>query len=212
MKQNVRLIKQNIWFDKIEPLAQIKIMKVIALNGFLSKKNIVEKAEKSQKLVDATVGKMLDKKNKLIQPVKREKEDGTKKSTFYSLTEKGIKILVENSYEENEKNDDLKISGKKYLNLEEIIIFVNRFKKDYVDKKNDVLSEWQPPSLTQELIEKLYCGEDVKLYITLIEQTRHKNSRLKNIIKQFRDADQKINKLLDEIPMVLHETLVNAKK
>ncbi len=212
MKQNIRLIKQNVWFDKIEPIAQIEIMKIISLNGFLSKKNIVEKTPKSQKLVDAIVSKMLDEKNKLIQPVKREKEDGTKKSTFYSLTEKGIKILVENSFEENKKNIELKISGKKYLNLEEIIIFVNRFEADYIDKQNNILSEWQPPSLTKENIRKLYSGKDATLYVSIVEQTTNGNSKLKNLINKIKEAKEKLDMLENELPTMLHESWVNANK
>jgi len=212
MKENVRLIKQSVWFDKIEPITQIKIMKIIALNGFLSKKNIVEKSGKSQKLIDATVSKMLDEKNKLIQPVKRKKEKGTKKSIFYSLTEKGIKILIENSFEENSKNNNLKISGEKYLNLEEISIFINRFRKDYVNQHNNILDDWQSPSLTEEDIRILYSDKDQKLYIKLIEQTGNNSSKLKKLIKQFRDAEQKISEVLDEIPQALYESIEHQKK
>lgn len=212
MKQNIRLIKQEIWFDKIEPFAQIEIMKIIALNGFLSKKGIELKKEKtSQKLVDAIVNKMLDENNNLIQPVKSEKEEGTKKSTFYSLTERGIKILIEKYFEKNKKNDKKGISGKKYLNLDEVVIFINRYKKDYIDQTDKKFSEWEPPKLTKEDIRILYSGKDSSLYIKLIELTVNNTSKLKKLIKQFRDAEQKIDDALDQIPEALYEALVPQK-
>ena len=220
MKQNIRLIKQNIWFDKIEPYTQINIMKIIALNGFLSKNNIVEKMfgnqtederKKALKLVDSTVSKMLDEKNKLLQPVKKEKEAGTKRSTFFSLTENGIEILIKNSFEKNQRNDEKEISGKKYLSLDEMIIFINRFKKDYIIQKSQ-LKKWEAPKLTEENIRILCSGEDKKLYITLIERTGSNSSKVKKLIKQFRDAEQKINDVLEEIPQAILETIVLSFK
>lgn len=219
MKQNIRLIKQNVWFDKIEPYTQIEIMKIIAVNGFLSKKNIAikmfgkEPTNSQKKLVDAVVSKMLNEKNTIIQPVKKEKEEGTKPSTLYSLTEKGIKTLTKYSFEKNNKNDKEHLTGKKYLNLEEIVIFVNRYEKDYIDQQsNNILSEWESVELTKEDMRRLYSDKDKKLYITLIERTGNNSSKLKKLIKQFRDAEQKINNALEEIPQALYETIEFSRR
>lgn len=214
MKQNIRLIKQNIWFNKIEPFAQIEIMKIIALSGFLSKKNIEAKLKKSQKLIDAIVSKMLDEKNKLIQPVKLEKEQGTKKSTFYALTEKGIRILLENHFEESQKNIEKEISAKPYLDVKELIIFLNRFKEDYIQQNpTEDFPNWESPKLTEKTILDSYIKANPKSTLLLGQECQKYDSKLTTLLNNVKKMGKKFDDAQMAMAEAIYETMIfNLKK
>lgn len=195
----------QLWYDKKEPITQIQILKTIALNGFQSKTILTQKLDSKITTIDTIVGKMNDTNHGLIQ-IHRKEQQANKKAShiMFSLTEKGIKILLENQYEE---------SKEPYLNAKELITFLNRFKEDYIDQKaTDVNTQWKPSKLSKKEIMDLYIKSNPEYKLVLAEEYQKHNSKLTNLLNKAKELKEKLNNAELEISQGIYESIEFQKK
>ncbi len=200
----------QLWYDKKEPITQIEIIKSIALNGFQSKTILSQKLDSKITTIDTIVGKMSDTNHGLLQIHRREQQEvaeGERKKAshiMFSLTEKAIKILLENKYED---------SDKPYLEPTEFVIFLNRFKEDYINQKpTDVNTEWKPSKLNEKNILDLYIDSNPSYKVGLGKELSKYNSKLGRLVNKFKEANEKVDMIEKEFPSMFYEAIVNAKK
>ena len=192
----------QLWYDKKEPITQIQILKTIALNGFQSKTILTQKLDSKITTIDTIVGKMNDTNHGLIQ-IHRKEQQANKKAShiMFSLTEKGIKILLENQYEE---------SGKPYLEPKELITFISRFKNDYIDQKPvKDFPNWKPSKLNEKDIFNIYYYSNPEMKLILAKEYEKYNSKLGGLVNKIKEAKEKLDMLEKELPTMLYESCVN---
>ena len=211
----------QLWYDRKEPITQIEILKSIALNGFQSKTLLVEVIGEREifdnrtnttkiklhsiSTIDAIVGKMSDTNHELLQIYRREQQENKSAShIMFSLTEKGIKILLENHYEN---------SGKPYLEPKELITFISRFKNDYIDQKPvKDFPNWKPSKLNEKDIFNIYYYSNPEMKLILAKEYEKYNSKLGGLVNKIKEAKEKLDMLEKELPTMLYESWVNANK
>lgn len=149
-------LEQQYWFEKQEPTTQIEILKSLALLGNQSKtelsKSIPDRELPTINTVIQRMELLKEDDVRLIQRVERTKGVETK----YSLTSYGIKILLENSYSDTDKNKEKKRVGKPYLNTEEFFTFLENYDKLYRQQQpsKEFKHTWKAPEFTiKELID-----------------------------------------------------------
>ena len=215
-----------LWYGKKEPITQIEILKTIALNGFQSKTLLVEVIGEreifdnrtgttkiklySLTTIDTIVGKMSDTNHGLLQIHRREQQEvaeGERKKAshiMFSLTEKAIKILLKNKYED---------SGKPYLEPKELITFINKFKNDYINQKPvKDFPNWKPSKINEKNIFDIYFESNPEMKLILAKEYQKYNSKLGGLVNKIKEAKEKLDMLENELPTMLHESWVNANK
>lgn len=195
----------QLWYEKKEPITQIQILKSIALNGFQSKTILTQKLDSKITTIDTIVGKMNDSDHGLIQ-IHRKEQQANKKAShiMFSLTEKGIRILLENQYEESENP---------YLTPKELVTFLNRFEVDYSKQKpTKQFDNWKSPKLSKKNIIDLYIKSNPKYKLVLAEEYQKYNSKLSMLLNKVKDMNQKFDSTQNDITQALYESLEFAKK
>jgi len=201
----------ELWYGKKEPITQIEILKSIAINGYQSKTILTNNLHSKITTIDTIVGKMNDYNHGLIQIHRKEQQENKKAfHIMFSLTEKGIKILVENKFQD---------SDKPYLEPKELVIFLNNFKRDYIDKfkevkeiKTELISGWTPPKLNEKNILDMYIDSNPQYKIALGNELSKYNSKLGGLVNKIKEAKAKLEMLENELPSMIHESIENSKK
>jgi len=195
----------QLWYDKKEPITQIEIIKSIALNGFQSKTILSQKLDSKITTIDTIVGKMNDDVHGLLQIHRREQQANKKAShIMFSLTEKAIKILLENKYED---------SDKPYLEPKELITFLNRYKEDYIDQKaTEAYYWWKSPNLTKRNILDIYLEVNPQYKVALGKECEKYDSKLGGLVNKVKEINQKLETAKEELAQGIYESIVNAKK
>lgn len=203
MRQNLNVPQK--WYDKKQPITQIEILKSIALNGFQSTTTLTEMLDSKITTINTIVGKMNDSDHSLIQVHSKKQVNKMKAShIMFSLTEKGIKVLIENQYEKLDNP---------YLNPKEFVTFLNRFKVDYIKQKpTKENSNWKSPKLSEKNIIDLYIKSNPKYKLVLAEEYQKHNSKLGKLLNQLKEINQKLDNAEIDLTQALLETLVNSKK
>ncbi len=195
----------QLWYDKKEPITQIKILKTIALNGFQSKTILTQKLDSKITTIDTIVGKMNNDDHGLIQ-IHRKEQQANKKAShiMFSLTEKGIKILLENQYEE---------SKEPYLSAKELVAFINRFKEDYLNQKSTKeYPKWQSPQITEKNIMDIYIKNNPNSKDGLGKEYQKYNSKLGRLLSKVKEIDQKLEDAQDELTKGIYESIELQRK
>jgi hypothetical protein len=195
----------QLWYDKKEPITQIEILKSIAINGFQSKTILTQKLDSKITTIDTIVGKMNDDDHGLIQIHRKEQQENKKAShIMFSLTEKGIRILLENKFQE---------SNKPYLEPKELIVFLNQFKNDYINQKSvKDYPNWKPSKLNERNILDLYINSNPQYKIVLGKELSKYSSKLGGLVDKIKEAKQKLEMLENELPSMLYETIEFQRK
>jgi len=211
----------QLWYDKKEPTIQIEILKSIALNGYQSTTTLIKTLGEREILdnktgkitlktlgvttINTVIGKMSDTTHDLIQLYNyQEITKGKAKHRMYSLTEKGIKILLENQYEE---------TNKPYLDVKELIIFLKRFNEDYVNQKpTKEIDYWESPKLNTKNVLDLYVDSNQQYKIELGKELSKYHSKIGELVNKIKEAKQKLKMLENELPSMLHESIEKQNK
>jgi|APSaa5957512535_1039671.scaffolds.fasta_scaffold72041_1 hypothetical protein len=195
----------QLWYDKKEPITQIKILKSIAINGFQSKTILTQKLDSKITTIDTIVGKMNDDDHGLIQIHRKEQQENKKAShIMFSLTEKGIRILLENKFQE---------SNKPYLEPKELIVFLDQFKKDYINQKPvKDYPNWKPSKINERNVLDLYLETNPQYKIVLGKELSKYSSKLGGLVDKIKEAKQKLEMLENELPSMLHESIEFQRK
>ena len=195
----------QLWYDKKEPITQIKILKSIAINGFQSKTILTQKLDSKITTIDTIVGKMNDDDHGLIQIHRKEQQENKKAShIMFSLTEKGIRILLENKFQE---------SNKPYLEPKELNVFLDQFKKDYINQKPvKDYPNWKPSKINERNVLDLYLETNPQYKIVLGKELSKYSSKLGGLVDKIKEAKQKLEMLENELPSMLHESIEFQRK
>lgn len=207
----------KLWYDKKEPTVQIEILKSIALNSYQSTTTLIKTLGEREILdnktgitilkefsittINTVIGKMNDNTHDLIQPHRKEQiKKGKAPHTMFSLTEKGIRILLGNQFEE---------SNKPYLEPKELVVFINRFKEDYITQKlTKEYPRWQSPKLTEKNIMDSYIKSNPDSKDGLAKEYQKYNSKLGGLINKAKEYNQKLKDTQDEITKGISEAIV----
>jgi len=205
------ILKQTKWFEKKEPETQIEILREIAIKGFQSKSSLTKILNRKRTTIDTIVGKMEDSKHDLIQRVKtKQKTKGKIPQILFSLTETGIKTLLQNQYEKNKKP---------YLNVDELYEFILHYDDYYLkQKKTKEFPEWKKPKFTKlelyEIYKKAnpYDEKIVNLRFGNYLKPNHKKLviKLKDLYKKIEEAEYEFNQAMYET--LVYEFGLNKKK
>jgi len=134
---NSKFVKQVN--SKNKPTVQLYILKKIATEGFQSKKSLHSR-NYWQSVPEIAVDKLKDKYGFIQICYKKRVGEAKKPQIHYSLTEKGIEVLVKDHYK----------NGKPYLNITELEQFIKRYDDDYQKQQEKVVEGWVKPSLNED--------------------------------------------------------------
>jgi len=183
--------EQVKWYDRKEPLTQIQILKTIALDGFQSTTSMTDILDSKVTTINTIISKMEDSKHGLIQRIKLEqKTEGKSKHILFSLTEKGINILISNHYENTDKP---------YLSKIEFEKFMKKYSTEYLEQK-DTMDSWKKPSLNEKALLTTYIKSNQTLYKEFKPDTKIGKLR------------KKIDDLNSELQKNLYETMIYEMK
>jgi hypothetical protein len=171
---------------KREANIQIDIMRQIAINGKLTKPELVTKTNSSYNTINTTL--IRDSKKGLIQSLFIKSGSihrNGKDQPYYVLTGFGINVLLRSHYKKNNENDKNKKSGKPLLNVDEFQLFLTNFKSE---KKYETVDDFS----------WIYISFNPQLTDIIKEKFKNEKNNLNKILKQelkIKNYQKKINEI-----------------